>query len=29
MTEYQHKGFGFDGEAGNDNLLMGNIKQRF
>ena len=26
MTEYKHKGYGFDGEAGNDSLLMGNIK---
>jgi hypothetical protein len=29
LTVYKHKGFGFDGEAGNDSLLMENIKNRF
>jgi len=29
VTGYKHTGFGFDGEAGNDSLLMGNVKMRF
>ena len=29
MTMYKHTGYGFDGEAGNDSLLLENVKLRF
>lgn len=29
LTKYRHTGFGFDGEAGHDQLVTGNLMKRF